>query len=144
MATRYHVNPVTGEYGVCRAEKGKCPFGGTTGNENHFTTEKEARKASEAIYAGLNEQKSLSKDSIHHDGVRRKNNPRNLTPDELLEEWYAEQQAYYDSFEATGGFDEYFDEYFDDEPGDIDETKSTSSSRWNKVFNAISNKLPWN
>ena len=49
MATRYHVNPVTGEYGVCRAEKGKCPFGGTTGNENHFATEKEARKASEAI-----------------------------------------------------------------------------------------------
>ena len=76
-----------------------------------------------------------------HDDVRRKNNPRNLTPDELLEEWNAEQQAYYDSFEATGGFD---DGYFDDEPGDIDETKSTSSSRWNKVFNAISNKLPWN
>ena len=56
MATRYHVNPVTGDYGVCRAEKGKCPFGGTTGNENHFATEKEARKASETIYAGLNEQ----------------------------------------------------------------------------------------
>lgn len=64
MATRYHVNPVTGEYGVCRAEKGKCPFGGATGDENHYATEEEARRASEAIHERMSMKSTLSKSAM--------------------------------------------------------------------------------
>lgn len=39
--SKYHVNS-KGETGKCSA-KTKCPFGGETGVENHFSTEKEAR-----------------------------------------------------------------------------------------------------
>lgn len=42
---RYHINPKTGKYGVCRA-KIKCRFGG---NEVHYNSEKEAIAASEKI-----------------------------------------------------------------------------------------------
>lgn len=48
--TRYHVNPSTGDYGICHAEKGKCPFGGTNGNQNHFDNEADAKRASEAVH----------------------------------------------------------------------------------------------
>lgn len=51
MATRYHVNPKTGEYSICKAKTGKCPFGGTTGRENHFSTEAAARAVSENMNA---------------------------------------------------------------------------------------------
>lgn len=38
-----HVNPATGDTGVCRAAKGQCPFGA----ENHFGSVAEARKSFE-------------------------------------------------------------------------------------------------
>ena len=37
---RYHVNPHTGDYGVCHADKGKCPFGGVSGTENYYSNDK--------------------------------------------------------------------------------------------------------
>lgn len=37
------MNPRTYEYGLCRAEKGKCPFG----EENHYATMREAEEAAE-------------------------------------------------------------------------------------------------
>lgn len=40
---RYHVNK-EGNAGVCEANKGKCPYGGLSGDEGHFNTIKEARQ----------------------------------------------------------------------------------------------------
>lgn len=44
---RYHINPETGNPGFCRAKK-NCPFGG---DNDHFPTREEARKAAEAELA---------------------------------------------------------------------------------------------
>ena len=33
---RYHISPKTGLPTKCHAQKGKCPYGGRTGNEGHF------------------------------------------------------------------------------------------------------------
>lgn len=41
---KYHINPQTGNEGLCRAEKGKCRFGG---DESHFTSRDGARAAYE-------------------------------------------------------------------------------------------------
>lgn len=50
MSRRYHINPKLGIPSVCRAEKGKCPYGGASGNENHFDTFSEAQKRSQEIF----------------------------------------------------------------------------------------------
>ena len=42
---KFHINAETGNVGSCKAEKGKCPFGG---DENHFPSKEEARSAFEA------------------------------------------------------------------------------------------------
>lgn len=44
---KYHIND-NGVTAECGAAKGKCPFGGVSGVENHFNTPKEARTAYEA------------------------------------------------------------------------------------------------
>lgn len=41
----YHVNPETGNAGVCKAEKGRCRFGET---DDHYTSEEAARASYEA------------------------------------------------------------------------------------------------
>jgi|SRR5699024_320979 len=47
--TNYHVNSVTGKYGVCRAKKPKnCPLGQLS---DHYNNEEDAIKRSEAILA---------------------------------------------------------------------------------------------
>lgn len=48
MSVKYHVNPKTGDTGICGATKEKCPFGGDSGVENHYDTAFEARAAYEA------------------------------------------------------------------------------------------------
>lgn len=50
MSRRYHINPKTGVPSICRAEKGNCPYGGETGEENHFATYSEAQKRSQEIF----------------------------------------------------------------------------------------------
>lgn len=60
--TKYHVNK-EGQTGKCGAQKGGCPFGGESGQENHFSTEQEARD----FYETKNQDitlKSFNKDSI--------------------------------------------------------------------------------
>jgi len=47
---KYHINPVTGVPTICRAEKGNCPYGGASGEENHFNTYSKAQKESQAIF----------------------------------------------------------------------------------------------
>lgn len=47
---RYHVNPMTGSPSICRAEKGRCPYGGSTGESNHYDTYSEAQKASQMYF----------------------------------------------------------------------------------------------
>lgn len=44
-----HVNTETGETGTCKAQQGKCPYGGITGLDNHYETKKSARAAAEKI-----------------------------------------------------------------------------------------------
>lgn len=48
---RIHVNTNTGDTGVCKATKGGCPFGGDSGEENHYDTREEAMAASEKMMA---------------------------------------------------------------------------------------------
>ena len=45
---RYHINKDF-EAKPCRVKTGRCPFGGATGNENHFDTLAEARKNAEIL-----------------------------------------------------------------------------------------------
>lgn len=53
--TKFHVNPETGKSGPCRAGGGirprPCPFGGASGEENHYETPQEAKAAGEALLA---------------------------------------------------------------------------------------------
>lgn len=43
---KFHINPKTGNAGICKAEKGQCPFGR---DEDHFDTRGEARKSWESL-----------------------------------------------------------------------------------------------
>ena len=45
MASRYHINPVSGEAGLCMAQRGNCPFGK---EEAHYPSAEAARRAYEA------------------------------------------------------------------------------------------------
>lgn len=49
--TQYHIN-AAGEAGVCRVKTGVCPFGGESGNEDHYPTRKAAQEAYEASQGG--------------------------------------------------------------------------------------------
>jgi len=46
---KFHVNPDTGNTGICKSEKGKCPFGGETGEDNHYSDPIEAIQAAEKL-----------------------------------------------------------------------------------------------
>ncbi len=46
MPVKYHVNPQSGSAGLCRAEKGACPFGG---DNEHFPSMAAARKSFEEM-----------------------------------------------------------------------------------------------
>lgn len=50
MSRRYHINPDTGVPSICRAVSGRCPYGGDSGNENHFNTYSEAQKCSQEVF----------------------------------------------------------------------------------------------
>lgn len=49
MRNKYHVNPETGAPGLCRAKNGKCPYGGRSGVENHYSTFGEAQLAAQEM-----------------------------------------------------------------------------------------------
>lgn len=46
---RHHVNPNTGNSSVCKAAIKGCPFGGESGQENHYSTAEEASAAAEKL-----------------------------------------------------------------------------------------------
>lgn len=52
---RYHVNPKTGSPSICRADTGKCPYGGDTGQKGHYDTYGEAQKASQKFFEKMYE-----------------------------------------------------------------------------------------
>lgn len=58
---KYHVDPKTGNMGVCHAEKGNCPFGGEDGTANHYGSEAEAQAVSEFIHAQASRRKTIRK-----------------------------------------------------------------------------------
>lgn len=94
---RYHVNPNTGEAGVCSATTdGGCPFG----EANHFATAVEANRAGETL---LSEQ--------HGAGViKRKSSavPR-ATVEALIDELYRASENYYQKGVESHLTDEEFD-----------------------------------
>lgn len=47
--TTYHVSTLTGRAGKCTAKKGNCPFGGDTGQEDHFDNKEEAKANQDRI-----------------------------------------------------------------------------------------------
>lgn len=53
MSNLYHINPETGRVNICRATKQKCPYGGETGQENHFSTKEEAKHHNEKILSEI-------------------------------------------------------------------------------------------
>ena len=64
----YHINPETGNPNLCRAEKGKCPFGSP---EEHFPTKGEALLAYENRMALKDEHnKPLRKGGVKVDLLR--------------------------------------------------------------------------
>lgn len=44
---KYHVNPTTGLAAICTATTRPCKYGGESGNENHYSSKKEAQEAYE-------------------------------------------------------------------------------------------------
>lgn len=56
--TKYHINPATGNPGVCVATDGKCRYGN---NAPHFSSEADARTAYEAAMSGAFSQNNLTK-----------------------------------------------------------------------------------
>lgn len=56
MANKFHINPEEGTISLCRARKGKCPFGGASGEDNHFGSIKEAK----AGYERMQEHKTFA------------------------------------------------------------------------------------
>lgn len=46
MSKKYHINPKTGVPTICRAKKGKCPYQGAFGTDNHYDTYSEAQAVS--------------------------------------------------------------------------------------------------
>lgn len=77
MAGRFHVNPATGDYGPCHAVQGKCPFGGGSGDDNHYKTMSEAKSASEEWH---------KRHAVKPEGMSRKTDGRHtdLTGFELV------------------------------------------------------------
>lgn len=77
MAGRFHVNPATGDYGPCHAVQGKCPFGGGSGDDNHYKTMGEAKSASEEWH---------KRHAVKPEGMSRKTDGRHtdLTGFELV------------------------------------------------------------
>lgn len=57
---RFHINPVTGEPGQCRAQQA-CPFGGA--NE-HFDSKEEAMQNYEVVMAGMTVPEPTAKDEL--------------------------------------------------------------------------------
>src|SRR5690625_3101028 len=52
---RYHINPVIGAPTICR-EINNCPYGGESGNENHFNTYSEAQEYSKEVFKKTHRQ----------------------------------------------------------------------------------------
>lgn len=51
----YHINPVIGVPTICR-EVNNCPYGGESGNENHFNTYSEAQEYSKEVFKKTHRQ----------------------------------------------------------------------------------------
>lgn len=58
----YHINPDTKNVGPCGAEKGRCPFGGASGAENHFESQDAAYREVERRLSEEYGNPSLSKE----------------------------------------------------------------------------------
>lgn len=76
MGNKYHINS-KGMPAVCRAKKGNCPFGGESGEENHYNSIVEAQRAADKLneesygfLPGL--KKAFSKFSSRKDAKRYK------------------------------------------------------------------------
>lgn len=64
---RFHLNPVTGEAGQCRAQHGGCPFGGP---QEHFDSKEEAMQNYETLMAGMTIPEPTAKDVAREAAIR--------------------------------------------------------------------------
>lgn len=65
--SKFHINPVTGNVGRCRAAKGECPFGGP---QKHFATEREAAENYEVVMGELTLPEPTVKELIAEDMIQ--------------------------------------------------------------------------
>ncbi len=61
MSEKYHINPETGDPGLCKAKAGKCPFGH---DADHFHTKEQARGAYELL------QEVFAKPVVHSEATK--------------------------------------------------------------------------
>lgn len=93
----FHVNPETGEAGVCTAEKGSCPFGTA---EQHFTSHAAATQAGEELLASQHGDGSLKRKGS---AIDRK------TVEGLIAELYEASENYYQKGIESKLTDDEFD-----------------------------------
>lgn len=126
---RYHVNPHTGDYGVCHADKGKCPFGGPSGTENHYSNEAEAKRASEAIH---------KKSAIRLSRASQSNAPTPKTTNQS----YLDKEGVGEITKLVDRYDEMFKGY---DPKEVSETVKEAvaelTAEWGKQRDDLQNVI---
>lgn len=89
MGVLYHINPYTGVPGVCHAVRGKCPYGGNTGLQNHYLTYEEAQKAADQMQADNFQKYSMCENEDRNrdwSEVNRYDYLNHMSDDEALSE----------------------------------------------------------
>jgi len=111
--TKWHING-NGEVGRCSATKGKCPFGGASGLENHYSSREEAEKFVASSMAGFsslgtaskkrqtesfqNTKTALRKALVSYGVSKNADLPDVATTNELVERWFAGDKKKFEAF----------------------------------------------
>jgi len=113
--TKWHING-NGEVGRCTATKGKCPFGGASGLENHYSSREEAEKivaSSMADFSSLgtaskkrqtesfqNTKTALRKALVSYGVSKSADLPDVATTNELVERWFDGDKRKFEAFKS--------------------------------------------
>lgn len=112
---KWHIND-KGEVGRCSATKGKCPFGGASGLENHYSSREEAEKFVASSMAGFStlgtsskkrptESFKTTRDTLRKSlvdyGVRKTNElPDVRNTNEIIQHWFNGDRKKFESFKT--------------------------------------------
>lgn len=110
---KWHIND-KGEVGRCSATKGKCPFGGASGLENHYSSREEAVKEAASTMAGFsnlgtsskkrptesfqNTKDTLRKSLIDYGVMKNNELPEVRTTSEMIQQWFNGDRKKFESF----------------------------------------------